>query len=422
MNWALRELPEHHWFRFKYHALPYVAPGEQPKKWAGKFKKFLRRKDLTWFCIGSDSIRWSAAKKHIAAFIKRKRFLLIVDESDDFRTPGSSRTKVITQIARHKNCVARRIITGTVVTNSPLAAYSQFNLLEPGALGFNDYETFKRRYAKIELRKMRVGGRNRRFYQVSGYTRLRELRRRMSKWSSVVLREDVKDMPDLIKSEIFVEPSKEQIRAYRQIVKQSLIEIDQGMVSIGENTIRWLKLQQALSGFLVDEYGDFHILKGRNPKLEALSRELWLSPGKTVVWCRFRKDIELVRELLKKDGYRFVEYHGAVPKKKRHAAIQKFLEQPEIDVLLGQPQCGGRGVPMHSANHIIWYSHTFDAIIRNQANERATKIKGQNVLITDLVAPGSIEEFILDKVKTKESVAEYLTGYRMKKVLEEISI
>jgi SNF2 family DNA or RNA helicase len=147
----------------------------------------------------------------------------------------------------------------------------------------------------------------------------------------------------------------------------------------------------------------------------ALLDEVANAPGKVIVWCKFREDIRRVVAGINAAGYRCVEYHGAVlSQTKRQQAIDDFNNIPTIKVFVGQPRAGGQGLDLSVADSIIWYSHTFDLIERDQANERATQIGGKTVTITDFVVPGTVDEYILNTLANKRSVAEELTGQGFK--------
>lgn len=426
-NWVRRELPRHHWKSIEYEAIAWQTsrsgePTESRKRkgreeWWDKAERMLRSGELTWFAFNSESVTRLDMRNFLRRIVRRKTFMLVVDESDDFRTPGSKRTKMVVPLSR--KAAYRRILTGTVITNSPLAAYSQFELLDKGALGFTRYADFKKRYAVYELKATRAG---RQYPKLLEYTNLDELRDRMARWSSVVLREDCEDLPGLVMRPRRVEPTSEQLRLYRELHRQFVIELEDGReVSIGEQAARLNKLQQVMSGFIKDEYGRVHDVPGPNPRLEALSDEFHMSPGKVIVWCQFHEDIDRACARLRADGHEIVEYHGRVGEEDKAQALDAFQTDPTVKGLVGQPKAGGRGVDMSAADEIINYSHTFDAIFREQSVERATEMMGSNVNVTDLVMPGP-DPYILDSVTKKIDVADSVAGHGLQEALRRCEI
>ena len=332
-----------------------------------------------------------------------------VDESHDFRSPGSRRTKRVKALKNY--CKVRRILTGTATSNSPLAAYSQFNILADGALGHTRFSDFEADYA-IYVEKRTKAGKS--YQALESYRNLDGLQEQIAKWASVVLREDVDDMPELVKDERTVVLPDRLMDAYRTLVKEFIVELeDGGEVEAIEGGARLIKLQQILSGWVIDSEGNARdlVTDEENPRLQALLDEVQSADRKCIVWCKYREDIRRVVRTLTAAGKRCVEYHGAVhSQSKRQEAIDLFNLDPSVDVFVGQPKAGGQGLDLSAADLILWYSHTFDLIERDQANERATQIGGRTVTLKDFVTPGTVDEYILTNLNDKRSVSDALTG------------
>ncbi|UFK26702.1 helicase [Roseobacter phage RDJL6] len=439
-NWVTRELPTHHWDTVGFSALAWRtsiagSKGEarvrayERQSWKEQHDGFwlqveamLKDQDkLAWFALASETVTRKDVRNLVARIVRRKkgRILLIVDESDDFGAPGSKKTMMIRALAR--KCAYNRILTGTVVENSPLRAYSQFELLGEKTLGFENYEEFKEAYAVYEKRKLRNG---REFPQLKEYKDLDDLRDRMAEHSSVVLRSDCEDLPDLVRTSRRIELTEQQKDAYRDLLESTILEIGDEEICLGEHPPGLVKFQQIVSGYLVDEFGDEHTIPGGNPRLDALVDEVQMTGGRTVIWCAFRRDMDQVVEALKAAGRNVLEYHGRSTDAEKAKARMEFAPgvESKYDDLVGHPKSGGRGLNLSGADKIIWYSHTTDAVVRYQADERATEVGGQNVPVVDFRADGVddyiLDEILLPKAETSEDVAR--TG--LKEVLERIAV
>ncbi len=429
-NWIRRELPVHHWDSVERDTLVWKTAiagkgakhrpkgwDEQHKAWWSRAKRLIKGDKLAWFAFNSETMTRKEVRQIIARIMRHRRCLVIFDESDDFRTPGSTRTKMARALKRR--CPYRRIATASVVTNSPLAAYSQFELLEDNALGFQNYGEFKERYAVYKREKNRKG---QTYDKLDRYINIEELRDKMAPWSSVIRREDIKDMPDLVKRVVPIELTDEQVRIYRDLHSKLRIQVGNDEVSIGEMSSRIAKLQQVVSGFLIDEYGDLFRIPGENPRLEALADEVYLASGKVLVWCRFRHDIDLVSERLRADGHKIVEYHGRIGDEERVQALDLLRNDPDTKALVGQPQAGGRGLNMATADHVFHYTHLLGhAIVREQSDERATEIGGLNVDLADFVARG-VDEYAMELFADKFNMADDLARTGMLGVIDRIRI
>lgn len=437
-NWVRRELPIHLWECIKYRALSWrtdiagkkgikrVAAGER-QTWTDTHEEFWLqaadmlkdKKTMCWFSFNSESMTRDDVRKLVARISRNRRVLVIFDESHDYRQPGSKRTKMARALAG--KCAYRRILSGTPILNSPLHAYSQFELLEKGALGFPDFEAFKAKFAEYKLEKNWKTGKS--YPKLDGYINMELLRERMAPWSSVVLRGDCQDMPDLVRTVREVELSDEQVRLYRELVSAFEVELEDGkLVSIGEQTNRLMKLQQVVNGFLIDEFKGVHLLS-ENPRLDHLIDEVYLTPGKFIVWCAFQWDMDIVAKALRERGYKILEYHGRTSPDDKRRAREAFAPgaDSDIDGLVGHPKSGGSGLDLSDAGKIIWYSGTPDAIVVNQADERATAVGGKNVPIVSLRAPG-VDYYWADIVENKRLLSDDVAGNGLKAVLNRIKI
>ncbi len=433
-NWTRRELPRHHWDSVDRDVLVWRTDVAGPKAgervkagergawkesreaWWAQAKAMLSTDKLAWFAFAAKTMARPDVRKLVARILKHRRVLVVFDEAHDYRKPGSKRSAMARALA--KRCLYRRTLTGTPVTNSPLHAWAQYELLEPGALGFGKYSDFKSHYAVYQTE---YNYRGQGYQKLDHYRNLEELTDRLAPWSSVVLRSDCHDLPDLVRRVREIELSDEQVKLYRELHGQFEFDVGGVEVTINEDSSRLAKLQQVVSGFIIDEYGDTHDIPGPKPRLDALSDEAYLCPGKFIVWCQYHYDLDAVASRLTADGLRVVEYHGRIGPDAKQAAEDAFRDDPEVRGLVGQPQSGGHGLDFSEAAEIFWYSHTFDGIVREQADERATEIGGLNIPVVDFMAPG-VDHYIRDNVLDKVDVADAVAGEGLKEVLRRIKI
>lgn len=393
-NWNERELPAHCWDGIEFKKFLWVS--KNSKNLEG-YNEALKSNTPIWFSMNSEALRLERALKAIKMLIAKKRTLLIVDESHNYRTPGSKRTKRLRGLKKY--FPYRRILTGTSIENSPLAAFSQFEILEDEALDCRTYHEFKELYAEFSPRNYGRGIR----LEIVGYKNLDLLAEKISKWSSIVGREG---MPPFVSCIRDFEMTKEQLKQYQEFENNLMISIKNEEISTTSLAVKVLKLQQIASGFIINEDGSaLNIVEDdKNPRLLALFEELETLNGKNIIWCKFKEDIAKIRRQLIKREIKFVEYHGSVNSKARNQAIDAFNNDPECLIFLGQPDAGGTGLTLSIAENVIWYSHTYDAIIRAQASERATRLGGHSVTLIDICAFNSIDQKILNALKNKVNI------------------
>jgi len=421
-TWVEEALPDHHWERVKFDAIAWETEmasisdrDSKPAKirkaeWQNRLSETIKHSpNLVWFTVGSDSMIHPAARKAINLFrLKRKKFLVIFDEAHDFRQPGAKRTKMARAIS--KKAMIVRNLSGTSTLNNPLHAYSQYGLLKDKFFGRKTFQSFKKKYATYVTQHKRNGDK---YPKLEGFKNLEDLRDRMAKATSYVRREDCEDLPPTTTVNRYVEMTDKQQRIYDRTLREFLIDIEKGgEVSVGENTMRMIKLQQVLSGYLIDEYGDVHDVVDRdhNPRIKALMSEITFTPGKSIVWCQYRQDIKRVAEALRELQIGFVEYHGGVSRAQRKINRKEFKTSKYANVFLGQPAAGGVGLNLTPATDMFHYSHTWNSIIRLQSDERATVTGGISVGITNLVMRDTVDEYILERIRKNVNVFDFLEG------------
>ena len=412
-NWVRKELPIH--CSTPYEAMAYRASAAGTR-WhkAGFFKVVYDKRaprKLQILTINAESIRTEKGKKHIADFNRGRkgRVLLCVDESHMFRTPGSARTRVIRALAKHIKW--KRIMTGTLSSNSVLHVWSQFEILEASALGFSTYGKFKAHHAIVD-KKYGAGGRA--YETVTGFRNVDELKDKMAKWTSVVTKKDagIEDL-NVVPRAVGMSPKQEKI--YKQVEKESMID-DLSL----EGASKMTKLQQIAQGWYYDETGqpvDVVKLKD-NMLIQAVISEIKYTPGKIIVWCRFNHDIAKVSEAMLAAKINHVIYKGGMTGDEKNRALDKFQSIPATKVFLGQPAAAGTGLPLDVADTIMWHSATFDAIIWEQANERASIVGDKIVDLVTFSVDGTVTDYILRTLKNKEDVARNVAGEGLKRIIE----
>jgi hypothetical protein len=429
-NFVKREIPTHVWDGIKATCLLWQTINTGAKgvkrvraaqrqgwhdanaKWWEDVKDVSLTPGLVVLAVNTESMIRKDVRKAVARFVANRRVHLVVDESDDFGTPGAARTKMLRALARR--CPYRTLLSGTMTTGTPLAAFSQFEVLRPGALGFEKYGDFKHHFAVFENETLRNG---RVIPKVVGFKNLDELRERMAPFTSVVLRSEVHDMPDIVPRVRDIEVTEEQTRVFLELKQELETTIGDEVLSFRDLQNKFGKLQQVFSGFVLDQAGRAHVLED-NPRLDALADEVYLTPGKVVVWCEFQKDFDLVAERLTLvEGHEIVQYHGRVSDKDKANALRSFLDNGAIKALVGHVQSGSRGLDMSSASKIIFYSHTWKARLRAQAIERATKIGGANIEVVDFRAMRGPDKYILKKTQERIDIGDQLTGRGLRDML-----
>lgn len=427
-NWPRKQLPIHTWEGVDYSAMAWSSEKSWNVDYDKRFGALLRHPGLAWFCVNFEALGLKRPREYLRAFMKRRRFLLIVDETHDMRRPGSKRSRYTRTYIAPK-AVVRRNLSGTMIDNSPFHAWAQYELLGKGSLGFATYEEFERRYGEWEedsiwVRDKRGNRVRRTIPKLVDYRNLDELRERMAALTSYVYRDEVDDMPRLVSSLETFELTGQQKRVYNELVRGGLVRLDTGeLLPEAEGGVLIAKLQQVASGWTTDEDGVVHDLvpPEENPRLQRMMDEVRLADGKVIIWCRFREDIRRVLDRLAAEGFKAVDYYGGTRPADRARNEDAFQTDPSVKAMVANRKACGQGLDFSAGSYIIHYSHDHgDLIGRRQSDERCTQVGGRNIGICDLAAAGTVDEKILADQDEKVATTDYLTGEGLRRYLEQV--
>lgn len=201
---------------------------------------------------------------------------------------------------------------------------------------------------------------------------------------------------------------------------------------------RILRLQQIACGYLPtdDENEPTYIIPGPNRRLIGLCDDIETRQHKTIVWARFQHDITQIIDELGRRGISAVRYDGQVNDDARAEAkarfqgeravyergvmVGRFPVPPEeqAQVFVGNPAAGATGLTLTRAAHVDYYSNSFKLIDRLQSEDRPHRIGQVNpVLYTDWIAEETVDEKIVESLRSKFNIASRIVGDRLKEWL-----
>jgi len=407
-NWDEIEFPVHLPDHVE-HTKVLWEPNITKKKQAELDTLFDGKEDLKILIMNIEAFSTSKGLDFAHSFLNifLKRALFGIDESTTIKNPTAKRTKNILKIGDLAKY--RRILTGSPVTKSPLDLFSQCEFLDPHHLGHASYYSFRARYANMVKRNF--GGRS--VQLVVSYRRLDELADILDKFSYRVLKEDCLDLPPKIFTKRYVELTKEQDKAYKQMKQMALAMLDNGEVMTTVNVMTQLmRLHQITCGNFKADDGTVTALK--NNRIDALLELLEETDGKVIIWANYVHDIEKIVEVLKKTygNDSTVAYYGAIDANTRQKNIALYqAENGNTRYFVGNTQTGGYGITLTAANTVIYYSNNYDLEKRLQSEDRAHRI-GQKNIVTyiDLIAEKTIDERIVKALRSKIDIANEIMG------------
>lgn len=350
-------------------------------------------------------------------FVSIHNCMVTIDESTSIKNRSSKRTKNCYKLGNLS--VMRRIMSGTPVIKSPLHSYAQFKFLDIDILGYNSYYTFRNHYAIM-------GGFEQR--QVLMYKNLEELSDSISSSSYRVLLDDCTDMPPKIYTKREVYMTDDQARIYAEMAKNMVTTIGAGdAVSAPIILSQILRLQQITGGYLPrydPETGEEIEVRAivppeRNPKLCDLLRVLEeVGDNKMVIWCHFRPELEGAAQLLRKQGIKFVEFHGGVSEMDRLANRKTFKNDPSVQVVLANQAAGGKGIDEFKvAKYSVIISNSFNTEHRAQLEARTRRIGSEHhdsINYIDIVMADTVDVKIIKTLRANMEISRQVMkdGYQ----------
>ncbi len=231
------------------------SPSTTKKQDKENRKLFRHGEELTIFLMNIEAFSTKKGLAIAQKFLLAHQCLMAIDESTTIKSPTASRTKNVLKLRDHAKY--RRILTGSPVTKSPLDLYTQCYFLDPYYLDFSSYYTFKNRYAMMVDRN--VGSHS--FKLVTGYIRLDELNSKLENFSYRVLKEDCLDLPDKVYMKRSVPLSPEQLKAYVEMKKHALTELEGSQTTAASALAQMIRLHQITCGHLATDDGEVRPLK-----------------------------------------------------------------------------------------------------------------------------------------------------------------
>lgn len=408
--WSIDEIKKHMSPDVEYQIYSWNI--DKPKK----IKESLNSKGkLKIFCMNIEALSTDRGLKGAIGFLaEHPNNLTIVDESTTIKNPKAIRTKNVLKIATYSKY--RRILTGSPVTKSPLDLYTQCYFLNEQHLGFSSYYTFRNRYCVTH--KLDLG--NGKYTEIPKYyIHIDELENKLSKFSYRVTKDQCLNLPEKLYSKRYVDMNEEQEKIYETLRLAAIAVIDDEAVSYNNKLTEIIKLHQVCNGFVKTNDGELKQFK--NPKLHALSDIIEEADGKIIIWATYIFNIEsIIKFLEEKYGKQsVVANYGAVDTTKRTEAMKRFQEDPECRFFVGNPSTGGFGLTLTEAKNVIYFSNSFNFEVRKQSEDRAHRsgLKHQ-VLYTDLICKGTIDERILTSLSNKNELATKTLGDEFKEWLK----
>lgn len=318
---------------------------------------------------------------------------VVSDESHRIKAATGKASKFVAKVGAKAQ--RRLALTGTVMPHSPLDVYAQFRFLDPSVFG-TSYTRFRARYAVCD-----------RIYpsKVIKWVNQDELAAKMTPLTFTCRAADVLTLPEVTHTDVPVELDGKAWKAYRDLERDLVADIDGELVTASNALAKLLRLQQVTSGVVAG----VRCSDAKRDALADLVADIPLSEP-VVVFTRFVSDLDTAAEVAQQLGRRYGEVSG------RRKDLTATGEMPEgIDLMGVQIQSGGAGIDLTRACYGVYYSLGFSRGDYQQSVARLHR-PGQTrpVRIYHLIAEKTVDVAVYKALDSRreliESVLKELTN------------
>lgn len=408
-QWIKEQVPEHAWSDVPWEGAIFRSSMNTKEKMLMDLTLAAKDK-FRIISINVEAFSHGTATKFLENLLMSSKVLVVIDESSRIKDSSSTRTKTLLKLKKYMT--QRAILTGTPVTQGVEDLYSQLNFLSEDIIGLSSFFAFRNRYCVMTEGKNPQNGRT--YHKVVGYKNMEELQQKLDGNSFRILKEECLDLPDKVFKNFYVEMTEEQKKHYLTMKKHLITQIDTGEIVEGALAItNLMRLQQILCGHLPSSDTVGGVIEIPNNRVQACIDNIQEANGKVLVWSRFINDVQQISKALEKLDIGYVTYTGSTSQAAREEGLERFKQDPNCRVFIGNPATAGIGLNLTVANYVIWYSMSYSLEEYLQANDRVHRIgQKNNVTYIHLMCEGTIDEKVQKTLQKKQLVATTLLDIR----------
>jgi len=132
------------------------------------------------------------------------------------------------------------------------------------------------------------------------------------------------------------------------------------------------------------------------------------SPGKTIIFVKYLGTLDHISDFLSWQGIPHALFHGSMDNRKKDEQIKNFREDKEI---LVTTEIGGEGRNLQFCHQMVNYDLPWNPMKIEQRIGRIHRIgQEKEVMIYNLCATGSVEDYILEVLDKKINMFEMVIG------------
>lgn len=323
--------------------------------------------------------------------------LIIADEGHKIKEARTAQAKCLHYLGDRAQY--KLLLTGTLITNHELDAFSQYRYLNRKVFGDSFY-----RFRNTYFDMVGYGNHIPRF---RSYMQ-EDFLQKMHSIAFRVTKDECLDLPEIIEEVREIELEPKAMKMYQEIEKESYTELQNSEVSAVNVLTKLLRLSQLTGGHLTDDDGDCNAVStAKLAALEDFVDSMMAENKKLVIMARFVPEMNDIQEMLEKKGIGYAAVRGGV--KDRAEEIRRFQEDSDCMVFIGQIAAAGLGITLTAASTMVFYSMDYSMSNFEQAKARIHRVSQKNdCLYIYLIAKGTVDRKVLKSLRNKVDLAKLL--------------
>lgn len=327
----------------------------------------------------------------------------ILDEATKIKNPKAKRTKSILTLC--KDIQYGIELTGLPYLNNPTDLFSQFQALDTTVYG-HDQWLFEDRY--IDWMKMPFGR------VIRGFKHMDDLKRRAYFIAFSRTKKDCVDLPEKVYSVRKLPMYDSQLEWYNKVKENAIKEVNTGLA------VKQLeKLTQVTSGFL--QLDDGQTVWFDSPKYAEICDIIQDSDEHYIIWAKHREAMKRMLAALRQRNIPCGELSRHVTQAEKNSYIKGFTQTGTVKALVCQLTSESKGHNLTSkvkSVNAIYLESNLSVDDRWQSESRNHRI-GMNGTASyiDVVINDTFDEAILDVLKSKLEISEYIAQHGMASLL-----
>lgn len=372
-----------------------VAPVSLLQNWKRECEKFApklkvcihhganrtgRYKTLEQYDLVVTSYSMAVSDASLLSMIDWK--LVVLDEAQNIKNPGSERTKFVKRIPR-KTCIA---VTGTPFENHMTDIWSLVDFVMPGLLGT------QKEYSEYISD------------DIEGADRIQPL------ISPLMIRRLVADVAtDLPEKIVIPQPiamSDSEAFKYEEYRSSETGEDDSGKLNLGMlQKLRMFCTHPSLCSAeaVVDPCKN----SIKYQRFCEIMEEIVSTGEKVILFTSYQRMFDIFeRDIPERFDIPVWKINGSTPVEERQGIVDAFNEYKGSALLVLNPRAAGTGLNITSANHVIHYNLEWNPALEDQASARAYR-RGQEktVFIYRLFYQNTVEQIVNERIERKREMA-----------------